>query len=88
MLKSEMGGKANWEKREKRMKKEDRSGRFATGEENSIRKVKCQEDVDCKGKVIQKTVRDKEKLEKGKGKRRQTEKREILTDVTDVYTNY
>jgi len=38
--------------------------------------------------VIQKTVRDKEKLEKGKGKRRQTEKREILTDVTDVYTNY
>ena len=41
MLKSEMGGKANWEKREKRMKKEDRSGRFATGEENSIRKVKC-----------------------------------------------
>ena len=41
MLKSEMRGKANWGRREKRMKKEVGTGRFATGEENSIRKVKC-----------------------------------------------
>ncbi|KAJ7423189.1 Zinc finger protein 474 [Willisornis vidua] len=49
MLKSEMRGKANCGKTEKRMKKEFGTGRFAT--EENTRKVQCQEDKEYKNKI-------------------------------------